>query len=91
MNPQIFREYDIRGLVKEDLAPENVELIGKAIGTYIRRDGGKTLTLGWDVRTSSVEFRDIMTRALNSTGCDGSLFFPAPSETRRRRDDHRKS
>ena len=57
MNPQIFREYDIRGLVKEDLAPENVELIGKAIGTYIRRDGGKTLTLGWDVRTSSIEFR----------------------------------
>ena len=70
MNPQIFREYDIRGLVKEDLAPENVELIGKAIGTYIRRDGGKTLTLGWDVRTSSIEFRKIMTRALNSTGCD---------------------
>ena len=70
MNPQIFREYDIRGIVGQDLTPENVELIGKAIGTYIRRDGGKTLTLGWDVRASSVEFRDIMTRALNSTGCD---------------------
>ena len=70
MNPQIFREYDIRGIVGQDLTPENVELIGKAIGTYIRRDGGKTLTLGWDVRASSVEFRDIMTRVLNSTGCD---------------------
>lgn len=70
MNPQIFREYDIRGLVEEDLTPETVELIGKAIGTYIRRHDGKTLTLGWDVRASSVKFRDIMTRALNSTGCD---------------------
>ena len=70
MNPQIFREYDIRGLVEQDLAPENVELIGKAIGTFIRRDGGKTLTLGWDIRASSVEFREIITRALNSTGCD---------------------
>jgi phosphomannomutase/phosphoglucomutase len=70
MNPQIFREYDIRGIVGQDLTAENVELIGKAIGTYIRRDGGKTLTLGWDVRASSVEFREIMTRALNSTGCD---------------------
>ena len=70
MNPQIFREYDIRGIVGQDLTSENVELIGKAIGTYIRRDGGKTLTLGWDVRASSVEFREIMTRALNSTGCN---------------------
>lgn len=70
MNPQIFREYDIRGLVEEDLTPGNVDLIGKAIGTFIRRDGGKTLTLGWDVRTSSIQYRDIITRALNSTGCD---------------------
>ncbi len=70
MNPQIFREYDIRGLVEQDLAPENVELIGKAIGTFIRRDGGKTMTLGWDIRTSSIQFREIITRALNSTGCD---------------------
>ncbi len=70
MNPQIFREYDIRGIVGQDLTPENVEQIGKAIGTYIRREGGKTLSLGWDVRTSSVGFREVMTRALNSTGCD---------------------
>lgn len=70
MNPEIFREYDIRGLVEQDLQPENVELIGKAIGTFIRRDGGKTLTLGWDIRISSIQFREIMTRALNSTGCD---------------------
>ena len=70
MNPQIFREYDIRGLVEQDLAPENVELIGKAIGTFIRRDGGKTMTLGWDIRESSVRFREILTRDLNSTGCD---------------------
>ncbi len=70
MNPQIFREYDIRGLVEQDLTPENVELIGKAIGTFIRRDGGKTLTLGWDIRTSSIQFREIIAHALNSTGCD---------------------
>ncbi|TDJ51640.1 MAG: phosphomannomutase/phosphoglucomutase [Nitrospina sp.] len=70
INPQIFREYDIRGLVAQDLTPENVTLIGKAVGTYIRRAGGKTLSLGWDVRTSSLEFRDLITQSLNSTGCD---------------------
>ncbi len=70
MKPEIFREYDIRGLVEQDLQPENVELIGKAIGTYFRRAGKKTLALGWDIRESSREFRVILTRALNSTGCD---------------------
>ena len=70
INPQIFREYDIRGLVAQDLTPENVTLIGKAIGTYIRRAGGNTLSLGWDVRTSSLEFRELITQSLNSTGCD---------------------
>ena len=70
MNPEIFREYDIRGLVDKDLTPETVELIGKAVGTYIRRQGGKTLTLGWDVRTSSVQFRDLISKGLLSTGCD---------------------
>lgn len=70
INPQIFREYDIRGIVGKDLTPESVSSIGKAIGTYIRRGGGKTLILGRDVRSSSIEFRDILSQALNSTGCD---------------------
>jgi len=70
MNPQIFREYDIRGLVDPDLTPDTVELIGRAIGTWIRRHGGKTMTLGWDVRQSSRTFREIIARALNATGLD---------------------
>ena len=70
MNPQIFREYDIRGLVETDLQSHVVEKIGRAMGTYIRRQGGKTVTLGWDVRASSRGFREIMAWALNSTGCD---------------------
>ncbi|MBC8284458.1 MAG: phosphomannomutase/phosphoglucomutase [Nitrospinae bacterium] len=70
MNPQIFREYDIRGIVGSDLTPDSVISIGKAIGTFIRRGGGKTMVVGRDVRSSSVEFRDILSKALNSTGCD---------------------
>lgn len=70
INPNIFREYDIRGVVGEDLTPDNVELIGKAIGSYIRRNGGKTLTVGRDMRLSSVDFRDALTQGLLSTGCD---------------------
>ena len=70
INPQIFREYDIRGIVGKDLTPESVTNIGKAIGTYIRRGDGKTIILGRDVRSSSIAFRDILSNALNSTGCD---------------------
>ena len=70
VNPQIFREYDIRGIVGKDLTPDTVTSIGKAIGTYIKRSGGKTLVIGKDVRTSSEEFRKILSSALNSTGCD---------------------
>jgi len=70
INPQIFREYDIRGLVDKDLTSDSTERIGKGIGTYIRRNGGKTLTVGYDMRSSSIPFRDSLIRGLNSTGCD---------------------
>ena len=70
INPQIFREYDIRGIVGKDLSPESVTNIGKAIGTYIRRGNGKNMVLGRDVRSSSVEFCNILSKALNSTGCN---------------------
>jgi len=70
INPQIFREYDIRGLVDKDLTRDSTERIGKGIGTYIRRNGGRTLTVGYDMRVSSIPFRDNLIRGLNSTGCD---------------------
>jgi len=70
INPEIFREYDIRGIVENDLTPPKVELIGKAIGTVLRRRGGKTLTLGWDMRSSSPQIRDAVCKGLLSTGCD---------------------
>ena len=70
INPQIFREYDIRGVVGKDLTPETVKQIGQAIGTYMRRQGGKSLVVGRDVRSRSVSFRDILSQSINSTGCD---------------------
>jgi phosphomannomutase/phosphoglucomutase len=70
INPLIFREYDIRGLVDIDLTRNSTERIGKAIGTYVRRNSGKVLTVGYDMRTSSLPFRDSLVAGLNSTGCD---------------------
>jgi phosphomannomutase/phosphoglucomutase len=68
MNPQIFREYDIRGLVDKDLTAEVVEKLGKGLGTLVRRQGGRTVVVGRDCRESSTRFRDALCKGLTSTG-----------------------
>lgn len=70
INIEIFRESDIRGLVDEDLTPEFVLSLGKAIGTLLRRMGGKTITLGRDVRPSSYQISYILEKGILSTGCN---------------------
>jgi phosphomannomutase/phosphoglucomutase len=68
MNENIFREYDIRGIVGEDLTPEVVENLGKAIGTYLIRKGVNEMTLGRDCRLSSENLRDQLCQGLLGTG-----------------------
>ncbi|HYV44579.1 MAG TPA: phosphomannomutase/phosphoglucomutase [Myxococcaceae bacterium] len=70
MNAHIFREYDIRGLVDKDLTAEVVELLGRGLGTVVRRGGGRSVALGRDCRESSTRFRDAMSKGLTSTGID---------------------
>lgn len=70
MNPHIFREYDIRGVVGRDLTSQTVYDLARAIGTYFRANGAKRISLGRDARSSSPEFRDLMVRGLTETGCD---------------------
>jgi phosphomannomutase/phosphoglucomutase len=71
MNPNIFREYDIRGIVGEDLTPEVVELLGRGFGSYLQRQTqGRAVTVGYDIRLSSPEFCQALIRGLVSTGCE---------------------
>lgn len=70
INPQIFREYDIRGIVGKDLTLEIVKILGKGFGTYIRQAGYKSLIVGRDGRISSESFKDSLIEGLISTGCD---------------------
>jgi len=70
MNKDIFRQYDIRGIVDKDLTDENVELIGKAYGTYMSDRGVKRVTVGRDIRLSSPRIRDAIIEGINSTGVD---------------------
>lgn len=68
MNHQIFREYDIRGLVGTDLTEETVETLARAIGTYFKRQDVECVSLGYDARESSPIFCEIFIKALNQTG-----------------------
>src|SRR4030067_1012045 len=70
VNPLIFRKYDIRGRVGEDLTPETVVSIGKGFGTYAAREGGKSLMVGRDCRLSSPSFRAALVEGLLSAGMD---------------------
>ena len=68
VNPEIFREYDIRGIAETDLAGPALKALGLAIGTYLRRQGCERLTLGRDCRTSSSRLRNGLYEALVETG-----------------------
>ncbi|MCZ6878059.1 MAG: phosphomannomutase/phosphoglucomutase [Acidobacteria bacterium] len=68
MNPEIFREYDIRGIAETDLSDEVVITLGRAVGTYLQRQGCQTITLGRDCRLSSTRLRDGLSEGLLSTG-----------------------
>jgi len=68
MNPKVFREYDVRGVVGEDLTEDFVYELGRAIGTYSVDHGVKTMTLGRDCRLSSESYRNVMMSGLVSTG-----------------------
>jgi phosphomannomutase / phosphoglucomutase len=70
LSPTIFREYDIRGLVDQDLTEEAVHLVGKALGTRIREAGGRKAAVGRDARLSGPRFASAMISALRLTGVD---------------------
>ena len=70
MNPQVFREYDVRGIVGEDLNRDFVYDLGMAIGTYGRERNVKTMTVGRDCRLTSEEYLKAVTEGLLATGID---------------------
>ena len=69
MRSHIFRQYDIRGVVGEDLTEEVAKDIGKAVGSYLR-NYGKDVVIGRDNRNSSQFLRDGLVEGLLSTGCN---------------------
>ena len=80
MNNNIFREYDIRGVVTVDFPREVVEKLGKAFGTYILRNNGTTISISGDIRESSPKLKKYFISGILSTGANviDSGILPTP-------------
>ena len=70
MNSEMFREYDIRGIAGEDMNEEDVALIGRGIGTFLKQKGCRTLSVGRDCRLTSDAYAARLMEGLQDTGID---------------------
>ncbi len=69
MNPQIFREYDIRGVADQDMTDLDVFHIGKGIGTFLSRFNHRRITVGRDCRITSDRYAELLIQGLMDSGC----------------------
>ncbi|MFH1894876.1 MAG: phosphomannomutase/phosphoglucomutase [Patescibacteria group bacterium] len=70
INPYIFRGYDLRGEVEKDLNPEIVEAIGKAFGTFLKRQGIKKAVVARDSRQTSPQYSQAVIGGMTFAGID---------------------
>jgi phosphomannomutase/phosphoglucomutase len=70
MNPEVFREYDVRGVVDRDFNPDFVRELGQAIGAYALRHEVRTMTVGRDCRLSSEAYLNAVMEGIRATGID---------------------
>ena len=68
--PEIFKAYDIRGIVGRTLTAAIVETIGQAIGSEALARGRKTIAIGRDGRHSGPELSAALARGLQASGVD---------------------
>lgn len=70
MNEFIFREYDIRGVVKEDFTDDVVIDLGKGFGTWLVRHGAEKMILSGDIRVTTPRLKELFAKGALSTGLD---------------------
>jgi phosphomannomutase/phosphoglucomutase len=66
----VFRTYDIRGIVGKGLTSETVLNIGRALGSEARQLNIKTIVMGRDGRLSSPSLADALAKGITEAGCD---------------------
>ncbi|HBZ55409.1 MAG TPA: phosphomannomutase, partial [Syntrophobacteraceae bacterium] len=70
MDARAFREYDIRGIVGQEILDDDVIRIGRTFATYMRQQHRHHIVVGRDCRLSSKPFRDLLIEGLLAGGMD---------------------
>ena len=65
---EIFKAYDIRGIVGKTLTPEIVEAIGQALGSEALDRKQTTICIGYDGRLSGPSLAEALSRGIRKTG-----------------------
>ncbi|HWQ40216.1 MAG TPA: phosphomannomutase/phosphoglucomutase [Burkholderiales bacterium] len=68
--PEIFKAYDIRGIVGKTLTPEMVFEVGRALGSEALALGSRSVCVGRDGRQSGPALAGALAEGLRSTGVD---------------------
>src|SRR5258706_799477 len=76
---EIFRTYDIRGIVGRTLTPAIVRAVGRALGTLARERGAPTFAVGRDGRLSGPELSDAVMDAMLAWGASAVDIGMAPT------------
>jgi phosphomannomutase/phosphoglucomutase len=70
IDPTIFREYDIRGIVGKELTPETIEELAKGFVAYYKSQHLKHVLIARDNRHSSIDIRNILVSTFLAHGFD---------------------
>lgn len=70
LNRNLFREYDLRGIVGELIDVNVAYTLGKSYGSYIQEKGHKKAIIGYDNRCSSVDLSNALIQGITETGVD---------------------
>lgn len=69
-HPEIFKAYDIRGIVDHTLTEAVVEQVGRALGQLASRAGQREFVIGRDGRLSGPRLSAALARGILATGMD---------------------
>ncbi|MGL5632266.1 MAG: phosphomannomutase/phosphoglucomutase, partial [Azovibrio sp.] len=67
---EIFKAYDIRGIVEKSLTPDVVRLIGQALGSLAREKNQTAIAVGRDGRLSGPVLADALMEGICAAGVD---------------------
>ena len=81
MNENIFREYDIRGIVKDDFSDQVIISLGKAFATILIENNFSSMSISGDVRSTTQNLKNNFIKGVLEVGVNiydmGTLPTPA--------------